>query len=58
MEVTKVSSGGSSAHQALNYIRRLYAVERFAEQRALDDAQIVELRREKALPLVKEFHGG
>ena len=53
-----MSSGGSSAHQALNYIRRLCAVESFAEQRALDDAQIVELRREKALPLVKEFHGG
>jgi len=55
VEVTKASTGGSSAHQALDYIRRLYAVESLAEQRALDDAQIAELRQERALPVLKEF---
>ena len=48
---------GSAAHEAIEYIRKLYAVEADAEQRSLDETQRAELRRSKTLPMLDEFHG-
>jgi transposase len=55
VEVTKATSGGSAAHEALEYIRRLYAVESQAESRALDWQQIAAERAHRSVPVLKEF---
>jgi transposase len=55
VEVTKVASGGSEAHKALEYIRRLYAVESEAEKRALDWPQLMAERSGRSVPVLKEF---
>ena len=47
VDVTKAASMGSAAHEAIEYIRKLYAVETDAEQRSLDETQRAELRRLK-----------
>src|SRR5271157_159607 len=57
VDVTKVSATGRSAHDMLEIIRGLYAVERTAEQEKLAPAQIMELRRQKALPILEKIHG-
>jgi len=48
---------GSAAHEAIEYIRKLYAVETDAEQRSLDETQRADLRRSKTVPMLDEFHG-
>jgi transposase len=45
----------TSAKSALSYIKKLYAVEREAAEAGLDDAGRVNVRREKALPVLTEF---
>ena len=57
VDVTKAASMGSAAHEAIEYIRKLYAVETDAEQRSLDETQRAELRRLKTVPMLDEFHG-
>jgi len=57
VEVTKAASGGSAAHEALEYIRQLYAVESLAESRALNYQEISELRAESSVPVLRAFHG-
>ena len=57
VDVTKAASMGSAAHEAIEYIRKLYAVETEAEQRSLDETQRAELRRLKTVPMLEEFHG-
>jgi transposase len=57
VDVTKAASMGSAAHEAIEYIRKLYAVETDAEQRSLDETQRAELRRSKTVPMLQEFHG-
>ena len=57
VDVTKVSATGRSAHDMLELIRGLYAVERAAEQEKLAAAQIAELRQQKAQPILEEIHG-
>ena len=44
-----------SAEVALEYIGRLYKIEKFARERELSPEEIVSLRREKALPVLEEF---
>jgi transposase len=56
VDVTKAASLGSAAHEAIEYMRKLYAVESEAEQRSLDEEYIAELRRLKAVPVLEEFH--
>jgi transposase len=55
VEVTKAAAGGSAAHEALEYIRRLYAVESQAESRGLDWQQLAMERAERSVPALKEF---
>ena len=43
------------ADQALDYIGRLYQIEKQAQRRELDLAQIYQLRQEKAKPVLAEF---
>jgi len=57
VDMTKAASMGSAAHEAIEYIRKLYAVETDAEQRSLDETQRAELRRLKTVPMLEEFHG-
>jgi transposase len=57
VDVTKVSASGRSAHDVLELIRSLYMVERSAEQAKLTWAQIAELRRQKALPILEQIQG-
>jgi transposase len=57
VDVTKAASSGSAAHEAIDYIRKLYTVESEAEQRSLDDENRAELRRLRTVPLLQEFHG-
>jgi transposase len=45
----------SLADEALDYIGNLYQIEKEAQQRQLDAAQIHQLRQEKAKPLLDEF---
>jgi transposase len=47
---------GCSADVAVSKIRRLYNIEREAKKRELPDAELIEFRREHALPLLEEFH--
>jgi len=44
-----------SAEVALDYIGKLYAIEKIARQRELSADEIVSLRREKAEPILQEF---
>jgi transposase len=44
------------AEEALQYIRQLYAIEREADEKELTCRQRVSLRREKAQPVVDDFH--
>jgi transposase len=46
-----------AAKEALEQIRRLYAIEKHARNRALGPAEIYQLRQEKSKPLVAAFHG-
>jgi transposase len=57
MEVVKAGSGGKkgNAELALEYIRRLYAIEKTARMEGLTPDQIVELRQEKSKPILEEF---
>ena len=55
VDVTKVSSNGRAAHDMLELIRRLYEVEHVAEQGKLDAPQIVELRKQKARPILTKI---
>jgi transposase len=58
VEVVKAASGsGRKGHAdtALDYIGKLYAVEKSARQNDLDADQIVALRREKSGPVLAEF---
>jgi len=55
VEVTKAAAGGSAAHEALEYIRQLYAVESQAESRGLDWDQLAMERAERSMPALKEF---
>jgi transposase len=55
VEVTKAATGGSAAHEALEYIRRLYAVESQAESRELDWQQLAAERVQRSVPVLKEF---
>lgn len=56
VEVTKVSrAGGSAAHQALEFIGRLYAVEHAAEDRGVTAEELTRLRQQQSLPVLKEF---
>ena len=45
----------SLADEALNYIGNLYQIEKDAQRRQLDAAQIHQLRQQKAKPLLDEF---
>lgn len=45
----------ASAKTALSYIKKLYAVERKADQAGMNDGERVGLRREEALPVLVEF---
>jgi transposase len=56
VEVTKAASSGSAAHEAIEYIRKLYAVESEAEQRSLNEEQLAELRRLRTVPVLGKFH--
>jgi len=47
---------GCSADVAVTKIRRLYEIEREAKNRELLGAELIEFRREHALPLIEEFH--
>jgi transposase len=62
VEVTKarVRTGGNKkktgkADAALNYIKKLYAVESLATQQALSFDQRVDLRRQHSLPILESF---
>jgi len=44
-----------SAHEALEFIGRLYAIEREAKEQQLDAAGIQKLRQEQARPILREF---
>ncbi|PIP38198.1 MAG: IS66 family transposase [Desulfobacterales bacterium CG23_combo_of_CG06-09_8_20_14_all_51_8] len=57
VEVVKAGSGGKkgNAEAALEYIRRLYAIEKTARKDGLSPDQIVELRQEKSKPILGEF---
>ncbi len=44
-----------SAEVALEYIGRLYKIEKFARERELSLEEIVSLRREKTVPVLEEF---
>ena len=58
VEVLKGTKGtlkGSIDQQALNYIGKLYGIEHEARDRNLDPEKIVELRKEKAKPILDEF---
>jgi len=60
-EILKANPGGkdpkkpSSAETALAYIRRLYVIERAANEAGLTGAALVEERRTKAKPILDEF---
>jgi len=45
----------TSAKKALAYFKKLYAIEREASEKNLDDASRVLLRREKSVPILDEF---
>lgn len=45
----------TSAKKALAYFKKLYAIEREATEKNLDDASRVLLRREKSVPILAEF---
>lgn len=47
---------GGSADVAVSKIRRLYDIERQAKNRELTGNDLVQFRREHALPLLQEFH--
>lgn len=47
---------GCSADVAVEKIRRLYEIERQGENRKLTGRDLVQFRREHALPLLEEFH--
>jgi transposase len=44
-----------SADVAVNYIRKLYQLERAAQKRSLSPTEIYELRQEQAKPILEEF---
>jgi len=44
-----------SAEVAIDYIRKLYAIEKIIRQKNLSPAEIVEVRREKSKPLLDQF---
>ena len=48
---------GGSAYEALSKIKSLYELERQAKAGNLSGADLVQFRRERALPLLEEFHG-
>ena len=52
-EIAEQTKTTGSAHQALSYIQRLYAVEK--EARSLDDEARKELRERKSKPLLADF---
>ena len=45
-----------SAEVALEYIRKLYAIEKITRNSGLSPPEMVELRKEKAKPILDEFH--
>ena len=45
----------SLADEALDYIGKLYQVEKEARRREMDYVQIYQLRQEKAKPILDEF---
>jgi len=47
---------GGSADEAVLKIRRLYEIERQGKELELKGIDLVQFRRERALPLLKEFH--
>ena len=58
MEVVKAGSGkGKKGHAetAIDYIRKLYAIEKKGREKTLTQEQLVELRKEKSKPILKEF---
>jgi len=54
-EVTKAAKNAKSAQEALNRIKKLYAVEHEAKDREFEAAQIKELRQEKSVPILDAF---
>jgi transposase len=58
MEVVKAGSGkGKKGHAetAIDYIRKMYAIEKTARKEQLTPEKIVELRKEKSKPILKEL---
>jgi transposase len=57
VEVVKAGSGGKKGHAeaAIEYIRRLNAIEKTARKEGLTPGRIVELRQEKSRPILEEF---
>jgi transposase len=51
----KGSKKSGSAEVALEYIRRLYVIERVAREQELSPEQTLALRKDKAEPILKEF---
>jgi transposase len=51
----KGAKKSGSAEVALEYIRKLYAIEKIAREKGLSPEQILALRKEKAEPILKEF---
>jgi hypothetical protein len=56
-EIARQAEAGKriSAHEALDFIGRLYAIEREAKEQQLDAAGIQRLRQEQARPILAEF---
>ena len=56
-ELAKLVKTPGLAHEALAYFQHLYGIEVQARQAGLTDEARYELRQEKSVPLLKEFHG-
>lgn len=55
-EARKVASGDGPARVALDYIGRLYRIERQLREREADPATILSVRRKESAPIVAELH--
>lgn len=54
-DIVKISKKPGAAHTAVNFIAKLYAIEKIAKQRKLSYPQIKQLRQEKAVPILLSF---
>ena len=54
-ELVKIAKKTGKSHQALAYIKKLYAIEKQARAANLSDQQRFELRLEKASPIIEEL---